>query len=174
MCLDEEGVLHVAGGVVFGEVHRREHVPVVLHLGTIGQGEAHAGEDVDDLVLHDGERVACAQLYGVGRTGEVHLGSTAVVGLEGLFEFGDALCSAGLQCVESHAHLFLLLGRHVTEVGHQVIDGALLAQILDAQCFQLFCAIGGEGFDLSHECFYLAYHNDICCFFELICKVSAR
>ena len=157
--------------MVFGKVHRREHVPVVLHLGAVGQGEAHAGKDVDDLVLHDGERVACAQLYGVGRTCEIHLGSTAVVGLEGLFEFGDALCGAGLQCVESHAHLFLLLGGYVAEVGHQVIDGALLAQVLDAQCFQLFCAIGGEGFHLSHECFYLAYHIQIYFFVKYPTKI---
>ena len=59
MLRDEERVLHVAGGVVGGEVHLREHVEVVLHLGTVGQHEAHAREDVDNLVRHDGQRVAC-------------------------------------------------------------------------------------------------------------------
>ena len=40
--LDEEGVLHVAGRVVGSEVQRTEYVPVVLNLGTIGDGKAQA------------------------------------------------------------------------------------------------------------------------------------
>ena len=35
------------------------------------------------------------------------------------------------------------------------------------------CAVGGEAFNLSHECFNLAYHNDCDVFFQLICKISA-
>ena len=41
MLADEEGVLHVAGGMVGSEVHLGEHVEVVFHLGTVGEDKAH-------------------------------------------------------------------------------------------------------------------------------------
>ena len=53
MLLHEERVLHVASRVVFGEVHGREHVPIVFHLRPIGHRKAETREDVDNLVLHD-------------------------------------------------------------------------------------------------------------------------
>ena len=34
--VDEEGVLHIAGGVVFGEVERGEYMPVVFDFGAFG------------------------------------------------------------------------------------------------------------------------------------------
>ena len=57
---DEEGVLHIAGRVVGGEVEHREHVLVVVNLWTMEKSEAHALEDFDNLVLHDGQRMARA------------------------------------------------------------------------------------------------------------------
>ena len=42
MLRDEEGVLHVAGGMVGGKVHLGEHMQIVLHLGTVSQHKAHA------------------------------------------------------------------------------------------------------------------------------------
>ena len=42
ICFNEEGVLHVARRMVCGEVHLREYVHVILHLGAVGQCEAHA------------------------------------------------------------------------------------------------------------------------------------
>ena len=58
MLLQEESVLHVAGRVVGGKVEHGKHVLVVVHLGTVGEGEAHTREDVDDFVLDDSQRVA--------------------------------------------------------------------------------------------------------------------
>jgi len=43
--IDVERVLHRARRVVLGVVERREAVPVGLDLGTVGDVEAHRGED---------------------------------------------------------------------------------------------------------------------------------
>ncbi len=69
--LDEEGVLHIAGWVIGRKVEHGEHVLVVINLRTLIEGEAHTSEDVDDLILYNGERMACTQCYRIGRTGQV-------------------------------------------------------------------------------------------------------
>ena len=71
MALHEEGVLHVAGWMVVGEVHGREHVPVVFHFGSLGERESEAGEDVNDFVLHQAERVPGAQRKRIAGAGDV-------------------------------------------------------------------------------------------------------
>ena len=57
--LDEERVLHVAGGVVRLEVQGIEVEPLGLDLGPFGDFPAHADKDVRHAVLQRGQRVAC-------------------------------------------------------------------------------------------------------------------
>ena len=52
--------------MVSGKVQHGEHVLVVVDLGTVIEREAHALEDVDDLILDNGQRVTCTQGDGVG------------------------------------------------------------------------------------------------------------
>ena len=56
--LDEKGVLHVACGMVGGEVQFGKYVQVVVDLGPFGQRKAHALENIDDLIAHDCQRMA--------------------------------------------------------------------------------------------------------------------
>lgn len=49
---DEEGVLHIACGMVFGEVEGREDVPVIFDLRPLGDSESETGEDTDNLFAH--------------------------------------------------------------------------------------------------------------------------
>ena len=130
--LDEEGVLHVAGRMVGCEVHRAEHVPVVLNLRTVGQREAQAGEDVDDFLLDDGQRVARAQADGVGRTRQVQFVARLVVGGELFAQGVDLFLGGGLQLVQLHADFALGFGRHGAEVRHEVVYQTFLAQVFDA------------------------------------------
>ena len=58
MRLHKERVLHVSCRMVICKVHGTIDVPVILHFGTLGEREAQTREDIDNLVLHDGERVA--------------------------------------------------------------------------------------------------------------------
>ena len=151
--LDEEGVLHVASRMVGGEVQLGEHVQVVVDLRTFGQRESHALEDVDDLVLHDGQRVACAQLDGVGRTREVEvvgfLGSVLQLLLQGV----DVVEGELLQFVDLHADGLLVLGCHIAEVLHQRINLTLAAEVFQTQLFNLFCIRCGQGAHFFEKCF---------------------
>ena len=129
--LDEEGVLHVAGGVVGSEVQRTEYVPVVLNLGTISNGKAQTREDVNNLLAHHRDGVTCSQFSREGRTGDVNLVLFLGLLLGSLAQGIDLLGSKVLQLVELLAQLTLLLGSHLTELVEQSRNFTLLAQILD-------------------------------------------
>ena len=138
MLAHEECVLHVAGWMISGEVHLGEDMEVVLNLRTVSQHEAHAAEDVDDLVGDDGQWMACAKGNGVGRACQIDGIVASLLSLAGFTQLVDAFCIALLQLVDFHANLFLLFGRHRTEVVHQFGYLALLAQVFQAQLFYLF------------------------------------
>jgi len=55
--VDVEGVLHVAGGMVGREVESFEVVVVGVDVGAVLDGEAHAGEHLEDLFHHAGDGV---------------------------------------------------------------------------------------------------------------------
>ena len=129
----EECVLHVAGRMVGSKVHLGEHVQVVFHLRAVGQYEAHAREDVDDLVLHDGQRMAGAQLDGVGRARQVDVVALRLSRLQVLAQAVDAVEGHLFQFVDAYSHRFLLIGGHIAEVLHQGVDLAFLAQVLQSQ-----------------------------------------
>ncbi len=69
--LDEECILHVAGWMIGSKVEHGEYVLVVIYLWTLIEGEAHAAEDVDDLILHDGQWMTGTESYRISCTGQV-------------------------------------------------------------------------------------------------------
>ncbi len=135
---DEERVLHVTCGMVLGKVHGGEHVQVVFYFGAVGNAEAQPVEYINDFILYDAQRVACSQVDGVGRAGEIHFGRAVVLGLESFFQGGDTFLSLVLQLVQSHAYFFFLFGRYIAEVCHQLINRSFFAKIFNAQGFQFF------------------------------------
>ena len=137
VCLDEEGVLHIASRMVVGEVHGAIDVPVVLHLGTFGEGEAEAREDIDDLVLDDGQGMARAKRDGVSGTREVEVVGNSLLSASCGLELVDALGGVVLEFVDVAPHLFLHVVGDGTELIHQRADFTFLTQILDAQCLHL-------------------------------------
>ena len=141
--------------MVGGEVHLGEDVEVVLHLGSVGQHEAHAREDVDDFVGHDGQRVARAELDGVGGARQVHLLVARLLGLTLLAQLVDALQCHLLQLVDLHAHGLLLVGSHVTEIVHQGGNLALLAEVLQAELLYFFCVLGTQLLHFFQQFVYL-------------------
>ena len=80
--LYKEGILHVAGGMVGGEVHLGEHMQVVFNLWSVGKDEAHTREDVNNLICHDSKRMACAKGNGIRGTGEVDAVGLRVAGFK--------------------------------------------------------------------------------------------
>ena len=125
--LDEERVLHIASGVIGCEVELGEHVQVVVNLRSFCQSESHTLEYVDDLVLDDVERVACAELYGVCRTGQVEVVSRLFCHLVLLFQLVDFLHCELLQLVNLHSDSLFLVGSHIAEVGHESRNLAFFA-----------------------------------------------
>ena len=66
--VEVHGVVHAAGRVGRRDVQRLEVVPVGLGLGTLGDAEAHADEDVLELVPGLGHQVEVARVRGAVRT----------------------------------------------------------------------------------------------------------
>lgn len=108
-------------------------MPVILNLGTIGQNKAQTRENIDYLILDYVERVACAKscgVFGAGQVGFLGLGLLCIKNLlEGVYL---VLCQV-LELIEFLTHLTLLLGGNSAEIGHEVIDGTFLAQVLKTQ-----------------------------------------
>ena len=69
---DIEGVLHIAGGVVFGYVQAGEVVVIVLNFGTLVNFKAHTGKDINDLVFDQRDGVQTAVGAHLGGHGDVH------------------------------------------------------------------------------------------------------
>src|SRR6266404_1861286 len=74
-----EGVLHVARGMIVGEIERGEVVVVRLDLRALGHREAEPPEDLDDLVEDPHERVHCP-----GEDRATWQGQIGPLGLQGL------------------------------------------------------------------------------------------
>ena len=151
MCFNEEGVLHIARRMVVGEVHGAVNVPVVFDLGSLGEGEAQSGEDVHDLVLDDGQRMARSQGDGVRRARQIDIVRHRFLSGSGRLEFVDALGGARLEFIDSHAEFLLHLGRHGTEVIHESADFPFLAKILNAQGFCLLRSSSRQGIDFFEQ-----------------------
>ena len=115
----EERILHVTRRMVVGKVHAAIYVPVVFHLRSLGQREAQAAEDIHYLVLHDGERVACAQCDGVGGACQVHVRTCCLLGGGTALQCVYLVEGGILKLIELHAKLLLHVGRHIAEVCHQ-------------------------------------------------------
>ena len=96
--VDVEGVLHLAGGVVGVEVEGVEVEPLVLDLRPLGDGPAHGGEEVADLVDEHVEGVPGTGLRARGGDGDIDgLGAQHLLlggGLEGLLPGGQSLGDA--------------------------------------------------------------------------------
>ena len=144
--LHEECVLHIACWVISSEVHLCEYVKVVLYLRTVSQCEAHALENLHNLILHDRERVACAELDRVGSTGKVEVIGNSLSSCHLFLESVDLIECELLEFVNLHTKLLLLIGRHATEVGHQGVELTFLTEILQTKSLDFFCVGGCQRF----------------------------
>ena len=159
MLTDKKRVLHVAGRMVGGKVHLGEHMEVVFHLRTVGQHKAHARENVDNLILHDGQRVACAQFDRVGRAGKVDVVALSLGSSEVVAQRVDFVEGHLFQFVDTNAHSFLLVGSHVSEILHQCVNLTFLAQIFQSQSLNILGIRCREFADFFQQLFYfIKYH----------------
>ena len=138
LLVDEEGVLHVAGGMLLREVERREDVPVVLDVGTGDGGEADPLEDLTHLVHHDGDGVAGTELDGrggAGGVGEAARGGCRV--LQTLLLLVEESLRLLLQQVHLLPERLALLRRHILDFAQQGLQLAFLAEEFQAEIVQI-------------------------------------
>ena len=160
--LYEECVLHVAGWMVGGEIHLREHMQVVFCLWSISKHKSHTRENVDDLVLDDGQRMACSELYRIGSPCQVESLVAVFACFDGITQGIESFECCLLELIDFHSHLFLLVGRYIPKICHYGIDLTFLAEIFQAQCLYLLSIRGCHFFYLCKEAFNLVkYHIQI-------------
>ena len=150
--LDEEGVLHVPGRVLFREIESGEDMPIVFDFRTIGHGETHPIEDGQDLPAHDIDGVVGTQRGLPARAGVVGPATRCVLlgrqrrlggikmGLERL-----------LERVEGLAHLALLRSGNGAEALIQILEQALPTEMGDAKRLQLFRIVEGRGLRFGEQ-----------------------
>src|SRR5439155_22648807 len=117
----EEGVLHVARGVVGRRVERVEVVPLCLDPGTGAYLEADAVEDLLDLAANQRERVQRAQAPPSCRQRDVD-GTREIFDQRGVVEpgqaRGDRALDAPLGAIGGFADGRAVLGRQAAERLH--------------------------------------------------------
>ena len=129
-------------------------VQIVVDFRPLGQREAHALENVDNLVLHDGQRMARTQTNRVGRTRQVDVVGLVATTLQLLLERVDMVESQLFQLVDFHSDHLLLLGSHIAEIRHQRVDFALSAEVFQTQLFNFFGTCRRQSADFLQQCFY--------------------
>ena len=176
----EEGVLHVAGGVVRREVERLEHVVVVLQLGTFRDVVAEFAENVHDLLAHDGHRMAGAQLQRIAGHRQVLLRAFGGLLLpDRVAEAVNRLLREVLQLVERAAEFALHVLVHGAELVKERRDLALLAEEAHARLLHFllgfalevlqFCQDPVDIFSL-HKWFPGRARNDVIDVLPRVCR----
>ena len=83
-----------------------------------------------------------AQPHGIRRTGEVDVVAGHLGHLHGIAQGVDAVEGRSLQFVDTHAYFLLHVSGHVTEIGHQGVQFALLTQVFYTQRLHLLGIAG--------------------------------
>ena len=97
---------------------------VVLHLRTFCHGKANALKDINDLLTHKREGMACTQSDRVWGTGKVELFSCCfcATSLYGLTQFVDACLIRLAEGIQRLTYLTLLLFRHLAKLVEEFGD----------------------------------------------------
>jgi len=116
--------------------------------------------------------MACSQLDGVGRACKVGCVFGLLLGAHAFFQFVQLILCKLLQLVDFHAHHLLLVGSHITEVGHQGGNLTLFAEIFQAQLLNFVGILCRE---IAHFVQQLVYFIEYHLFIVLLqfgCKVN--
>src|SRR5215470_300594 len=118
-----EGVLHVARGMIVGEIERAEVVVVGLHLGPLRHREAEPFEDGNDLFLHADDGVDGAGGGEAAGQGEIHVARgeslAMLLRLERLVARGERLLHLAFGEVRLLANARPIGGRHLAEAAKE-------------------------------------------------------
>ena len=147
-------------------------MPVVLYFRTVGHGIAQPRKDLDDLVLHQRNRVARTEV--LGRTGTRQVARRrGVVGggvLQLLAQRIDTLRGLVFEAVELLPHFALEFGGYGFELLHQGGQLAFLAEDFDAEFLDFGGSFRSKLLDTSQEFIDFVGHILIVFLFCLLLK----
>ena len=147
--------MHVACRMVGRKVEHGEHMLVVIDLRSLEEREAHALEDVDDLVSDKRQRMTRSQADGVGCACQVEALRACLGGLHLLTQSVDLLCGGRFQLIDLDAKFTLLLLGHIAEVGNDGVDFTFLAQVFQSELLYVLCVFGRERGHFFEKLVYL-------------------
>ena len=159
--LDEKRVLHITGRMLFGEIEGGEDMPVVLYLGSFGDGKSEAGKDIEYLILDHREGMPRAEAHGVSGQGEVHAAASAVGIGEAVFQVIHLVQGGSLEVIQGAPDFLFLLEGNVLEVVEKGGNGSFLAEVTDSELFHFGGGAGGESGDFRNQPVDFLYHLTI-------------
>ena len=160
-----EGILHIAGRVVFGYVQAGKVVVIVLNFGAFVNFKAHAGKHINDLILDLGDRMQCAGgVVGAGQ-GDIHGFGLVAGGKLGLFDLGGSslilALHPDLELVDGFtgggAFLFGNIAQGLGQSGHAAVFAQILLPKGGKFIFVVHCC--KVGFQLGAQCGDFFFHN---------------
>ena len=138
---------------------------VILDLRAVVDLEAHSGEDIDHLVLCDGERMKSSCRAHLCRHGDVDL-LALVAGcklqlIHLVFHFLVACFYLVLKFIDRLTDIRALLLRNASKTFHQVRDAAFLSKEVLPELTKLFLGLytAESGFHLLFQCLDLLFHS---------------
>ena len=138
---------------------------VILDLRAVVDLEAHSGEDIDHLVLCDGERMKSSCRAHLCRHGDVDL-LALVAGcklqlIHLIFHFLVACFYLILKFVDRLTNVRALLLRNASKTFHQVRNAAFLSKEVLPELTKLFLGLytAESGFHLLFQCLDLLFHS---------------
>jgi hypothetical protein len=155
--VEVKGVGVVASRVIGGGVEGVEAVEFGFDLGTVGEGEAEAAEDLDRAILDKGEGVEGADRELTCGHRDIEVGDGGGVGgiLELLLAVIERSADGLAGGVEGSTEFGFVLIGEITHLSSEGVERTLFAEEFDAGVLK--GGFGGSGFD-SGECFGL----DLC------------
>ena len=142
------------------KVERREDMPVVLDLGSLGHRIAQPREYVDDLISHQRDRMSAADAVGRAGTGHVDTGSggfRAVLhfGLVARYRFGDRV----FQRIDPLAEFLFQFGSHLLEFLEKLVHLAFAAEHADSEFLDFRLGFRSELLDPFQQAVYFVNHR---------------
>jgi hypothetical protein len=132
--VEVEGVVLLPRGMLWGNVEPGEVEVVGLDVGPLGDGEAHVGEDLGDLVEHLAHRVDAPLLQRSETDRQGHVGGLGGearaqrLALQFRLAALQGLADAGLQRVDGLPERLALVGGERAQPRHQLGHAPLLAE----------------------------------------------
>ena len=159
--LNEKCVLHITGRMLFGEIEGGENMPVVLYLGSFGNGKSEAGKNIEYLILDHSERMPRTEAHGVAGQGKVHAAASAVGVGEAVFQVIHLVQGGSLEVIQGAPDFLFLLDGNVLKIVEKGGNSPFFTEVTDSELFYVCGGAGSESGDFRNQPVDFLYHLTI-------------